>query len=122
MQSKSGSPERKKSRRQGSKEDRSATDMLRAAGGDRKSKKERDMAQGSLQVTTKDLQASMDGVDTAILNFDVKTYIEEAVDQRCLPILGTVKKYDHEMQDWKKAYAKFRLTYDQDRDNLKMMI
>lgn len=80
------------------------------------------MVQGSLMVTTKDLQASIDGVDTAILNFDVKTYIEEAVDNRCIPILDTCKKYDYELQDWKKGYGKFRIFYEKDKENLKLMI
>lgn len=111
MQQKGKSPS--KSRKA---EDPTATDLLRHGGGDRRTMKERDMVQGSLMVTTKDLQASIDGVDTAVLNFDVKTYIEEAVDARCLPILQTVKKYDADLTSWKTAYGKFRLEYEGDKE------
>lgn len=80
------------------------------------------MVQGSLMVTTKDLQASMDGLDTAVLNFDVKTYIEEAVDNRCVPILETVRQYDQELQDWKKSFGKFRQHNETEKEKLKVMV
>lgn len=121
MKSKDKSPSKSRSRKV-PREEQTATDLLRQGGGDRRSMTERDMVQGSLKVTTQDLQASIDGVDTAVLNFDVKTYIEEAVDQRCLPILATVKKYDVELSEWKNAYKNFRIDYEEDKETTRTRI
>ena len=44
------------------------------------------------------------------------------MDERCLPILKTVKKYDAELAEWKVSYKNFRLDYEEDKENTRARI
>lgn len=79
--------------------------------GSKPSLTERDMVQGSLAVTTADVQASMEGIDKGILNFDVKTFIQEVIDDRCDPILRVCRKYAAEQADLHRRFEEHERTY-----------